>query len=240
MSDKAIRRLAVIPARGGSKRIPDKNIRDFCGKPMLGHILAAAEQSGLFETIHISSDSDSIRAAAARLGHSPDFPRPAELADDYTPLIPVLQWTAQEFIRRGRHFDEVWLLMACAPLVQAGHLQAMAERMAELGTSCEALMAVQPFPAPVQRGFLLGSDNRLRPVDPQEFGTRSQDLPVTFHDAGVIDIYRMPFLVEARDVVWAERFHGYKLPRWAAVDIDTEEDWRFAEALYRGLQGMNR
>jgi len=231
-----VKRLAIIPARGGSKRLPGKNIRDFCGRPMLTHILEAARGSGLFDCIHVSTDSAAIRDVAAGAGCPPQFARPDFLADDRTPLIPVLQWTVEEFARRGMRFDEAWLLMACAPLVQPEHLRLMAQRMEELGEACKALMAVLPFPAPVQRGFLRGEDDKLRPVCAEQFATRTQDLPVTYHDAGVVDVYRLPFLTEAKDVSWGDQFHGYPLPRWTAVDIDDDEDWRFAEIVYRGLR----
>jgi N-acylneuraminate cytidylyltransferase len=232
---KPVRRLAIIPARGGSKRIPNKNIRDFCGRPMLVHILETARRSGLFAAIHVSTDSEVIGNVAAQAGFAPQFPRPRELADDHTPLIPVLRWTAMEFVRRGQEFDEIWLLMACAPLLRPHHLLEMAASMESLGADCRALMGVMPFPAPVQRGFLRDANGKLIPVAPEFFATRSQDLPVTYHDAGVVDIYRMPFLTESGDDDWSSKFHGHPLPRSAAVDIDNEDDWAFAEALYRGL-----
>lgn len=230
-----VRRIAIVPARGGSKRIPNKNIRDFCGKPMVGHILDAARTSGLFDVIHVSTDSQTIFDVVSHLGFTPDFARPSRLADDHTPLIPVLQWTVAEYGRRGQSFDEAWLLMACAPLITPDHLRMMAERLAELGACCNALMAISPFAAPVQRGFVRGDGDKLIPIAKEEFNTRTQDLPVTYHDAGAIDIYRLPFLLETENPFWAELFYGFVLPRWATVDIDNEEDWVLAEALFRGL-----
>ena len=230
------RRIAIVPARSGSKRIPLKNIRDFCGRPMLSYILETARLSGLFDIVHVSTDSPEIMRVAAEWGAPPDFARPAELADDMTPLIPVLQWTLAEYDRRGQTFDEAWLLMACAPLLLPDHLIAMARRMEALGESAQALLAVAPFPAPVERGFKRLPDGKLEPVDAVLFQKRSQDLQVTYHDAGVVDVYRAKTLLDAQPANWASLYHGHVLPRSAAVDIDTEEDWRFAEALYRGLR----
>lgn len=229
------RRIAIIPARGGSKRIPDKNIRDFCGRPMLSHIVETTRLSGLFDVVHVSTDSPAIAQVATDWGAPPDFPRPAELADDFTPLIPVLQWTLGEYERRGRSFDEAWLLMACSPLLRPEHLLAMAERMEELGPSAQALMAVAPFPAPIERGFRRRPDGKLDPIDAVLFQKRSQDLQTAYHDAGVVDVFRTEALMGTQPENWAALFHGHVLPRSAAVDIDTEDDWRFAEAVYRGL-----
>lgn len=111
-------RLAIVPARGGSTRIPEKNIRDFCGKPMIAHILNAARKSGLFEFIHVSTESTHIAEIVQRLGFPIDFPRPGELANDHTPLMPVLKYVVETYQSSGRRFDEIWLLMACAPLIE--------------------------------------------------------------------------------------------------------------------------
>src|SRR5437764_11044543 len=111
-----VSRLAIVPARGGSKRVSDKNVRDFCGRPMIAHILGAARKSGLFDAIHVSTDSARIAGIVGDLGFATQFLRPSELADDFTPLMPVLRYVTDKFAKSGRHFDEVWLLMACAPL----------------------------------------------------------------------------------------------------------------------------
>ena len=123
-----MRRLAIIPARGGSKRIPNKNVRDFCGKPMLAHILSAARDSGLFETVHVSTENAAIASVAAEQGYPVDFMRPDNLADDYTAIMPVMKYVVDEYERRGRTFDQVWLLMACAPLIAASDLVGIAAR----------------------------------------------------------------------------------------------------------------
>src|SRR5947207_11884930 len=116
------KRIAIIPARGGSKRIVNKNIRDFCGKPMVAHVLGTAKASGLFDVIHVSTESTTIRRIVEDLGFRVDFLRPIELADDQTPIMPVLKYVADTFASRGQVFDQVWLLMACAPLIDSRDL----------------------------------------------------------------------------------------------------------------------
>ena len=147
-----MKRLAVIPARGGSKRIPDKNIRNFCGRPMLAHILSAANASGLFTTIHVSTDSQRIRDVAGKIGSPPDFLRPDELARDDTPIMPVLRYVLEEYANRGLHFDEVWLLMACAPLIEASDLISASTFSQKVGSE-HPLVAVSEYPVPIEWAF---------------------------------------------------------------------------------------
>ena len=116
------KRLVVVPARGGSKRIPNKNIKDFCGKPIIYYSLKAASNSKLFSKIHISTDSKEIFDTAKIMGFEPDFMRPKSLSEDDTPLMPVMRFVADEYRKIGEIFDEVWLLMSCAPLINSSHL----------------------------------------------------------------------------------------------------------------------
>ena len=146
------RRLAVIAARGGSKRVADKNIRAFCGRPMIAHILETARTSELFDVIHVSTESPRIASVVEALGFEVHFPRPTELADDNTPLMPVLHYVTETFRSRGQTFDEVWLLMACAPLIDVNDLRMAAQLLLRTGQS-KAVLAVTRFPAPIQKAF---------------------------------------------------------------------------------------
>lgn len=119
MTSAGPKRIAVIPARGGSKRLPGKNIRDFCGGPMIGHILRAARESGLFDVIHVSTEDAEIRTVCTDLGFAPDFERDPALADDVTPILPVLKFVIDTYAEQDKRFDQIWLLMACAPLIAA-------------------------------------------------------------------------------------------------------------------------
>ena len=114
-----MKRLAVIPARGGSKRIHKKNIKTFCGKPIISYSLEAAESSNLFDTIHVSTDCNEIAEVVTKLGYSIDFLRDPNLADDMTPIMPVLKWVISEYESRNIYFDEVVLLMPCSPMIES-------------------------------------------------------------------------------------------------------------------------
>jgi pseudaminic acid cytidylyltransferase len=227
-----VRRIAVIPARAGSKRLPEKNIRDFCGTPMLGHILKAARDSGLFEVIHVSTESARVAEVASAVGFAPEFPRPADLAQDSTPILPVVRHAVEEYARRGRRFDVACLLYACAALVEPGDLRRASAMFEHLGGT-KVVLSVTPFAVPIEWAYDLASDARMVALQPGMFKVRSQDLRRRYHDTGGFAFFPVTRLLDPaphddRD------FHGFVLPRSRAVDIDDQEDWELAEQLYRG------
>jgi len=227
-----MKRLAIIPARGGSKRILNKNIRDFCGQPMITHVLDTARESGLFSIIHVSTESDSIREVATTFGFPPDFPRPEALADDHTPIMPVLRYVTEEYAARGQHFDEVWLLMACAPLIKSEDLIAAASLFSENGSNSPVL-AVAEYPAPVEWAFRRSKEGSLKAVQPGMFAVRSQDIEKAYFDSGSFAIFPSSRILSSAGAGSDEDFVGYVLPKNSAIDIDDEEDWKFAELLFR-------
>jgi len=227
-----MKRLAIIPARGGSKRIPNKNIRDFCGKPMITHVLNAASESGLFDRVHVSTESETIRDVVSQHGYPPDFSRPLELAEDHTPIMPVLRHVTEEYNKLDIHFDEVWLLMACAPLIQSEDLLSAAQLFQEAG-SIKPLLAVSEYPAPVEWAFKLGVDGELTPMQAGMFSLRSQDIEKSYFDAGSFAVFPAPHVLQAQGAGSDEGFIGYVLPKGAAIDIDDEDDWYLAEAIYQ-------
>lgn len=232
-----MKRLAVIPARGGSKRIPNKNVRDFCGQPMITHVLSAARASGLFTTIHVSTENESISNVATQLGFPPDFPRPAELADDHTPIMPVLRHAAQEYANRGLHFDEVWLLMACAPLIEARDLSSASTLFQQAGNE-QPLLAVYEYPVPIEWAFSRGENGALTPVQAGMFAVRSQDLEKRYFDAGSFAIFPSSRVLESQGAGSDSGFIGYVMPKGTVIDIDDEQDWLLAEAIYRSKSSM--
>ncbi|HIJ90248.1 MAG: pseudaminic acid cytidylyltransferase [Desulfobulbaceae bacterium] len=225
--------IAIIPARGGSKRIPGKNIRPFAGQPMLAWSIQAAEASGLFARIIVSTDSEEIAAVARQYGAEVPFVRPAELADDFTPTAEVvlhaLEWLAGE----GTKPERVCCLYATAPFVRAGFLRQGYELMQQ--TDAASVFPVASYPASPFRALTIGQDGRLAMLWPEHELTRSNDLPEAYHDAGQfywLDVARFRrdkkiYACDARPVV---------LPRRLVQDIDTLEDWRTAEAMHQALR----
>ena len=222
-------RLAIIPARGGSKRIPRKNIRDFAGRPMIGYAIAAARESGVFDRIVVSTDDDEIAAIAKEQGAEVPFMRPPALSNDTAGTVPVLQHAMQKL--HCPDDAQVCCIYPGVPLLQAKVLREALDLLNASG--CDFVFPVLEFPSPVQRALTRDADGRTRSMFPEHADTRTQDLTPAYHDAG--QFYwgtaaawhsgRSPHL-GARTLV---------LPSWAAVDIDTPDDWARAEALFRAL-----
>jgi pseudaminic acid cytidylyltransferase len=226
------RRIAIIPARGGSKRIPNKNIRDFCGKPMIAHILQAALESGLFDVIHVSTESLHIRQVVENLGFSVDFMRPDELADDHTPIMPVLRYVTETYASCGQIFDQVWLLMACAPLLKHSDLRQASELFDQSG-SVNPVLAIAEYPVPIEWAFNRTSDGKMNPVYPGMFAVRSQDIEKKYFDAGVFTAFPAKMVQSSEGAGSDEGFVGYVIPKGAAIDIDDAADWALAEVMYK-------
>jgi len=223
------RRLAVMPARGGSKRIPGKNILPFCGAPLMVHALRTARETALFDEIHVSTDDPAIAEVARAEGFCPAFLRDPALADDYTPLLPVLKWVLDQYIATGQHFGSVTLIMPTAPLIGTEDIIA-AHRVFDRHGAIRGVLAVAPFPAPVEWAFRRGADDTLTPLQPGMDVVRSQDLPEAWYDSGTFLILPSFLLSEAAPMPsWV----GFSVERWKAVDIDTPDDLSFAERLFR-------
>ena len=229
-------KIAIVPARGGSKRIPNKNIVDFLGAPLLSYSIRAAQSSGLFDTIHVSTESRLIADVAAGLGVPVDFMRDAALADDHTPLMPVLAWVLEQYSRRGRHFDTVCLLMPTAPLIEADDLRRAEAEFRRWGEQ-RTVMAVSRFNVPVEWAFRMGADGMLTPCQAGMATVRSQDLQPAYYDSGTF------IFIPGRDVMRGELdaspMIGFELPRYKAVDIDDAEDLELARLIFRGLHREN-
>ena len=227
--------LAVIPARGGSKRIPKKNIKPFLGKPIIAYSIEAAIKSGVFDKIIVSTDSREIAEIAAGLGAETPFVRPAELADDFTGTNAVVKHAIQWFSSKGEKVEYVCCIYATAPFVNACHLTQAYETLARTGSAF--VFAVTSFGFPIQRALKLNGNGNVEPINPEHIHTRSQDLEKTYHDAGQFYWGRAssyldqiePYKSESTPVV---------LPRYLVQDIDTKEDWRRAEIMYRVLQEL--
>ena len=225
-------RIAIIPARGGSKRIPKKNIRDFCGKPMIAHILQAARVSGLFDVIHVSTESVDIREVVEKLGFPIDFMRPEKLADDHTPIMPVMKYVVDTYAAKGQVFDQVWLLMPCAPHIGAHDLQHAAAMFDREGSG-NPLIAVSEYPVPIEWAFTRSEDGKLTPVQAGMFAVRSQDMEKKYFDTGSFAAFQAATVQASQGSGPDSGFVSYVLPKGSVIDIDEEADWALAEEIYR-------
>jgi len=223
-------RLAVIPARGGSKRIPKKNIAPFCGKPMIAYALEAVANSGMFDKIHVSTDSEEICQVVEKLGFTVDFKRDAALADDFTGLVPVLRWVVDQYRLRGENYDQICCIMPTAPLIRSQDIVEAFEIFTRHDAQHPLLVAAK-FPVPVEWAFRRNDDGLMTAVSPESLLKRSQDLPHAYYECGPFTIWSSQHLTSNNPLTG--QILSYVLPAERAIDIDTPEDLAYAERLYR-------
>ncbi len=226
-------KLAIIPARGGSKRIPRKNIKPFCGKPMIAWSIEAALTSDCFDQIIVSTDDQEIADIAIEQGASVPFIRPAELSDDQTGTIPVIRHAIDWFNKQGTPVEQACCLYATAPFVQAKDIQQGLEVLQQ--NQCDYAFSVTSYAFPIQRAIRLNGNGRVEMFNPEHFNTRSQDLEEAFHDAGQFYWGQAQAWLDGR-VIFTPNSVPVLLPRHRVQDIDTLEDWVRAEWLFKAMQ----
>ena len=225
-------KIAVIPARGGSKRIPRKNIKDFCGKPMIVWSIEAAKASGLFDHIIVSTDDAEIAEVARQWGAEVPFMRPAELSNDYAGTTEVIAHATQWALDQGWPVTAVCCIYATAPFVQVADLKRGWEAL-ESGDWAYAFTATE-YGSPIFRSFRRHPDGGVEMFFPEHFEKRSQDLPMALHDAGQF-YWGRPLSWIAEKRIFEHHSFPLIIPRWRVQDIDSEDDWRRAELLHHIL-----
>lgn len=226
--------VAIIPARGGSKRIPRKNIREFAGRPMIAWSIAAAKESGLFDRIIVSTDDPEIERIALAEGAEVPFRRPESLSNDHTPTLPVIRHALQWLETHSEiPVSNACCIYATAPFLRAPYL---AEGLATLtkNPTLDFVFSVTSFDFPIFRALKIGTGGALSMFWPEHETTRSQDLSPAYHDAG--QFYwgtREAWLT--KDLIYSSPCRGIILPGHLVQDIDTPEDWVRAEWMARAL-----
>jgi pseudaminic acid cytidylyltransferase len=224
--------LAVIPARGGSKRIPRKNIKEFCGKPMIAWSIEHARSSRLFDHIIVSTDDAEIAEVARRWGAEIPFLRPASLSDDHTPTVPVIAHAVRATLELKWSVDYACCIYPCSPFLHSTDLAA-AHDMA-LALNADFVFPVAEYAHPIQRAMRRLATGKMQFLQPEHEMTRTQDLEKTYHDAGQF--------YWGKGSAWlaGRRMHsdgiGMPIPNWRVVDIDSHDDWLRAENLFRVLE----
>jgi len=225
-------KLCVIPARGGSKRIPRKNIKSFNGKPMIAYSIEAALKSGCFDKVIVSTDDQKIADVAMKHGAEVPFMRPVELANDHAGTLPVIKQAIEWLEQNDMPPNEVCCLYATAPFVQVQTLQ---KAYQQLKTSkADYCFTVTSYPFPIQRAIQVNKENRIEMFQPKHFNTRSQDLEEAYHDAGQF-YWGKASSFKAIEPLFSTCASPYFLPRHLVQDIDTAEDWLRAELMYQVL-----
>jgi pseudaminic acid cytidylyltransferase len=225
--------MAVIPARGGSKRIPGKNIKDFCGKPMIAWSIETARRSGLFGSIIVSTDDEAIAEVAREWGAEVPFVRPVALADEHTGLRDVMTHAIHAMGELGRRPEIMCCLLATAPLVRPKDLREGLEKLEARGV--HFAYSVARFTSPIQRALRIRADGLLEMMWPEHRLTRSQDLEEAYHDAGQFYWGRSASFLDRSKWIPSPLSVPVVLPAERVQDIDTEEDWVRAEWLFRAM-----
>lgn len=225
--------VAIIPARGGSKRIPRKNVKEFCGKPMIAWSIEAAMDSGCFDQIVVSTDDEYIAKIALEWGASVPFMRPSELSDDFTGTLPVMHHAVEWLTKNQIPVEYACCLYATAPFVSANDLQKGLQLIRNTGSSYA--FSVTSYAFPIQRAIRLTETGHVTMFNPEHFQSRSQDLEEAWHDAGQFYWGSSQAWCEERPI-FSENSVPVILPRHRVQDIDTQEDWIRAEWLFKAMK----
>lgn len=220
--------IAIIPARGGSKRIPRKNVKSFCGKPMIYYSIKAALEFYDFDQVIISTDDDEIRDIGISLGAKVPFKRPQNLADDLTPTVPVIRHAILECEKLGWNINLVCCIYATAPFLDIRDLR----RAKTLTCRSHNVYSfpVCEYSSPIQRALGLNSDGTVNPLFPDNELCRTQDLKKTCFDVGQFYFARKNTWLTQDNI--HQNGQGVMIPKWRAIDIDDEDDWTMAEKMF--------
>ena len=228
-------RIAVIPARGGSKRIHRKNVKLFAGQPMIAYAIKTAAESELFDHIVVSTDDNYIADIARNFGAEVPFLRPKELSDDNTATMPVIAHAIGRCTEQDWRFNTVCCIYPCVPFLQVRDLT----ESFQLFTSADMQFCfpIVEYPSPIQRALTMNTEGIVAPYFPENELSRTQDLPLAFHDAGQF------YWGSTTSWISDNRIHsnavGYVVPSWRTIDIDTPEDWSRAEILAKSRADLN-
>lgn len=228
--------LAIITARGGSKRIPKKNIKDFCSKPIIAYSIEAALNSKIFDEVMVSTDSEEIANAARTYGAIVPFMRSAKNADDYATTYDVLLEVVNKYKEFGKVFDYICCIYPTAPFITAEKLKAAFNKFIE--SDADTLIPVVKFSFPPQRGFVINKENYLEYKWPENKNKRSQDLEPIYHDAGQFYFHKTAVFDDEKKAQ-NSKIIPFELKETEVQDIDNITDWQLAESKFKFLHGEN-
>lgn len=231
-----MRSLAIITARGGSKRIPRKNIRDFNGRPIIAYSIQAALESGVFDTVMVSTDDDEIARIAEKYGASVPFRRSAATSDDHATTSDVLEEVLNTYAERGETFDIAACIYPTAPFITADKLRTAVEMLSD--SDADTVMPVVRYSYPPQRAYEI-EDGLLKFRAPEYMDARSQDLSPWYHDAGQFYIFRTEGFLKTHRIT-AGSILPLEISDMEVQDIDTETDWKLAELKYTMLRSVGQ
>ncbi|WP_121628152.1 pseudaminic acid cytidylyltransferase [Poseidonibacter antarcticus] len=227
--------VAIIPARGGSKRIPKKNIKEFFGKPLIAYSIETALKSNLFEKVVVSTDDEEIAKISKQYGAEVPFLRPPELSDDFTGTVDVVNHTVEYLESQGESYEYICTIYATAPFLKKEYLIQGYDNLKSSDVINAFSSTTMPFP--IQRTFKLNNEGRCEMFAPEHYMSRSQDLEEAYQDAGQFYFTNRTRQKESKNnIVFSDISIPVILPRYLVQDIDTLEDWKRAEFMYQALK----
>ena len=224
--------LAIIPGRGGSKRIPNKNKKDFLGKPIIAYSIETALNSNLFETVMVSTDDDEIEQIAVKLGAVVPFKRSKKNSDDFATTVDVLLEVLEEYENIGKRFDSGCLIYPTAPFITAEQLIKGQSLLQDKKYDC--VFPVLPFSYPIQRALKIADESKMEMYNPENLNVRSQDLETAYHDSGQFYWFNVD-AIKSQQKLWTNNSGVMVISELQAQDIDSLDDWKLAELKYRLL-----
>jgi len=227
-------KIAIIPARGASKRIPRKNIRDFLGCPIIRYSIEAARKAACFDEIMVSTDDGEIAEISEQYGAVVPFFRSAVNSNDFATTADVIKEVISEYSKMNKTFRFCCCIYPAVPLISAYYLKQGYEIIQKTG--CDSVMPVVRFSYPIQRALKI-ADNRLSMIRPENLNTRSQDLIPTYHDAGQFYWLRVESFLKQKNLLM-DYTVPIEIPESEAQDIDNEEDWKIAEIKYKNVKNI--
>lgn len=225
-----LKKIAIIPARGGSKRIPHKNIKDFFGKPIIAYAIEAALSSKLFDEVMVSTDSKEIADIALLYGAKVPFIRSIENSNDFATTVDVLCEVLEWYEYQNIKFQYATCIYACAPFVNSKILLESFELL--IKKKCDCVFPILAYSHPIQRALKLSESGKIDPFDNSNSNTRTQDLYKAFHDAGMFYTFDVNKLFINKSLRTHNTF-AIEIDELHAHDIDTEKDWVLAELKYK-------
>lgn len=226
-----MKNLCIIPARGGSKRIPRKNVKPFMGKPMVAYSIENALATGLFEEVMVSTDDPEIVEVAKQYGASVPFLRTEKTANDYATLADVIREVLEMYAQQGKHFDNICLLLATSPLLESKSINEAYDKL--INSEFTTILPIVQFSYPILRSYNMNENGEITWNWPEYAKTRSQDLQPAYHDSGTFYWHKVAPWLEGK----VSR-GGIVVDEDTVQDIDTEQDWRMAELKYKIIKGL--
>jgi N-acylneuraminate cytidylyltransferase len=225
--------LCIIPARGGSKRIPRKNIKDFLGKPIIAYAIETALKSNLFDEVMVSTDDEEIATIAKQYGAKVPFMRSKETANDFATTYAVIEEVLNSY---KQHFDNACCIYPCTPLIDEFILKSAFQLLQE--TNCDTIFPLIEYSHPIQRAYQL-KDGKALSLHPENALIRTQDLPKTYHDAGQFYFFKVNEILNQKKII-TDNVSSIVISEMDAQDIDNEIDWKLAELKYQLKNGISK